>query len=113
MLGTRVLEFQSLIASIWYSSYLLWSESLRAEIEPLIGLKASCPSLEAQTLSQAMALSRWGAFLGSPKESDNRMKVPAVPGAVVHLYFVKFLTLSRPWVQSPMTIMAGALSAIK
>ncbi len=57
-----------------------WLQSVRAQIEPFFGLKASWPALEPATLSQFRAFARSGAPLGSEKESESASKTPVLPG---------------------------------
>ena len=52
-----------------------------AGIEPLSGLKASCPSTEPASFSQSSAFWRFLAPLGSANVSDSASKMPLVPGA--------------------------------
>ena len=56
------------------------SESRRAEIDPLIGLKMSCPSREPNSFSSFDVSRAFWAPTGSPNVSVVNTNVPAVPG---------------------------------
>src|SRR3990170_3922105 len=104
-LPTTVLIPQSVMADCRYSSKRVRSQSVRAQMEPLIGLKASCPSLEPATVSQAVAASRWGTPTGSTKLSDRNWKTPVEPGAGAQpqpSIGVNSRLLKKPSAQSPM-----------
>ena len=58
----------------------IWLQSVRAQIEPFLGLKASWPALEPETFSQFRAFVRFRAALGIANESDSASKTPAFPG---------------------------------
>src|SRR5574341_193363 len=79
-LGTSALDFQSCAADCRYALNSDWLQSVRAQIEPFLGLKASCPSFEPATFSQFIALSRFLAPFGSEKLSESASKTPAFPG---------------------------------
>src|SRR5439155_7845115 len=58
-LPTIVFEDHWARAHCWYSSYRLGSASVRAGIEPLMGLNASWPSLDPATVSHAIEPARF------------------------------------------------------
>src|SRR5512138_844872 len=82
-LPTTLLLAQSLAAFCEYSLNLLGSQSVRAQIEPLSGLKASWPSFEAATVSQSMVPSGFLLPTGRTKLSARKTKMPWVPGGDV------------------------------
>ena len=59
---------------------MLADTSVRAGIDPFLGLKAAWPSCEPQTLIQLIALARSGAPFGRPKVSQTITYLPVVPG---------------------------------
>ena len=77
---TTVSVDQSSIADCRYSPNKDLSQSVRAQMEPLTGLNASCPSLEPAIFSQAVAASGSGAPTARTKESERNWKTPSLPG---------------------------------
>ena len=80
-LGTIAFDDQSFIADCRYSLNNFGSQSVRAQIEPFLGLNASCPAFEPASESHAFKLSLFFAPLVAAKESDSASKTPVVPGA--------------------------------
>src|ERR1700694_1743061 len=73
MLGVRD-AFLNSPMNLWaIESKRLAGTSVRAGIEPFLGLKAAWPSLEPHTLTQLTALSWSGAPLGTPNVSHTIM----------------------------------------
>ena len=68
-LGTSLSDLNSCMNDCAMGSKTLVGTSVRAGMEPFLGLKSSWPCSEASTCSQASAFSRCGAPLGSPKLS--------------------------------------------
>ena len=73
MLGVSFALLKSVMNCCAMGSKMLAGTSVRAGIEPFLGLKAAWPASEPQTLSQLIALSRSGAPLGSPNVSQTIM----------------------------------------
>src|SRR5919204_189760 len=61
-------------------SKMLAETSVRAGIDPFLGLKAAWPSCEPHTFTQLTSLSWSGAPFGSPKVSQTMTYFPVVPG---------------------------------
>src|SRR5712692_2359760 len=80
MLGVREAVLNSPMNRCAIESKMLAGTSVRAGMDPFLGLKAAWPVSEPQTLSQLMALARSGAPFGRPKVSQTIMYVPVVPG---------------------------------
>ena len=69
--GTIVSALPVVIADCRYVSKRLASQSVRAQIEPFSGLKASCPSFEPTSLQPAHHGVGFGASFGRPKVSES------------------------------------------
>ena len=73
MLGVSESVLNSAMNFCAMESKMLAGTSVRAGIEPFLGLNAACPASEPQTLIQLIALSRSGAPLGRPNVSQTIM----------------------------------------
>src|SRR3982074_798419 len=79
-LGTRASVLNSAMNCWAIGSKMLAGTSVRAGIDPFLGLKGAWPSCEPQALIQLIALARLGAPLGRPKVSHTITYLPVVPG---------------------------------